>query len=192
MNRLGLVIALTVATTPALAQHAGHGAPPAPAAQAPTAQPYAGQQARNISSLSPEDVQGFLDGRGMGLAKPAELNGFPGPMHVLEHDKDLALTDAQRAKVKASMDAMKAKARALGKRYVEAEKAVDDAFRANAGAQRIAARVVVANKLLGDIRMAHLAAHLEITPLLSAQQRSKYAELRGYTGGAHDPSKHKH
>jgi hypothetical protein len=47
-------------------------------------QPYAGQQDRAIAGLSADEVKAFLDGRGMGLAKPAEVNGYPGPMHVLE------------------------------------------------------------------------------------------------------------
>jgi hypothetical protein len=186
MKRFVLAGFLGLIAAPALAQHAGHGV-----AQPPNLQPYAGQQSRAVSSLSADDVQGFLEGRGMGLARSAELNGFPGPMHVLEHDKDLALSATQRARVKAVMDDMKAKGRVLGQRYVDAEKAVDDAFRAKAGAKRIAARVAAANRILGDIRMAHLAAHLEITPLLTAAQLTKYAELRGYAGGRHDPSTHK-
>jgi Spy/CpxP family protein refolding chaperone len=161
--------------------HGQHGEAP------PAAQPYAGQQAHTITSLSADEVQGFLEGRGMGLARPAELNGFPGPMHVLELDKDLALTDVQRAKLKASMDAVKAKTRALGLRYIAAEQAVDEAFRVNAGPKVTAARVATASKLRGDIRYAHLAAHLEITPLLTASQRARYAELRGYQ----DHGKHK-
>ena len=50
-----------------------------------------------MASLSDEDVQGFLDGRGMGLAKSAELNGHPGPMHVLELAEELKLTAEQRS-----------------------------------------------------------------------------------------------
>src|SRR5262245_35073714 len=77
------------------------------------AQPYAGQQTRVVASLSDEDVRGFLDGRGMGLAKAAELNGHPGPMHVLELADELRLTPEQRALVTTAFDRMKAKARRL-------------------------------------------------------------------------------
>jgi Spy/CpxP family protein refolding chaperone len=171
--------------TPATAQHGGHsGHQPATAPQS-NLQPYAGQQSRAVASLSAEEIQGYLEAHGMGFAKSAELNGYPGPMHVLELDKELALTDAQRARVKAVMDAMKAKGRALGAKYVAAETAVDAAFKANAPARVIARRVAAAETLRHHIRMAHLAAHIEITPLLSADQRKRYAELRGY-GGAHE------
>jgi hypothetical protein len=160
-------------------------------AQSPHAQPYAGQQARNIASLSDEEVQGFVGGKGMGLARPAELNGYPGPMHVLELGNELGLTLEQRQLLKAAFDRMKAKAMDLGAQYVAAERALDEAFKSHADAAVIASRVVEANRLLGEVRLSHLAAHLEITPLLTPQQRARYAELRGYAASkAHGNHKH--
>jgi Spy/CpxP family protein refolding chaperone len=147
-------------------------------------QPYAGQEARAIKALSEDEIRGYLSGAGMGLAKSAELNGFPGPMHVLELERELKLTADQKTRVKASMDAVKAKARDLGTKYVEAERAIELAFRDNAPEAVIRARVDDAARILADLRHAHLAAHIEITPLLSAEQRTKYAELRGYTAGS--------
>jgi hypothetical protein len=52
---------------------------------------------RRIKALSAEDVDGLLTGRGLALARAAELNGYPGPMHVLEHADALGLTGEQRA-----------------------------------------------------------------------------------------------
>jgi Spy/CpxP family protein refolding chaperone len=148
------------------------------------AQPYAGQQLRVVASLSDEDVQGFLDGRGMGFARSAELNGHPGPMHVLELADELHLSPEQRRQVKAAFDRMKAKARELGEAYVKAEKAVDRAFKSGmASAEEVAARVAEANRLLGEVRLSHLLAHVEITPVLTPGQRARYVELRGYAGG---------
>jgi Spy/CpxP family protein refolding chaperone len=145
-----------------------------------------------VASLSDEDVKGFLDGRGMGLAKAAELNGHPGPMHALELAEELKLTPEQRQLVKAAFERMKAKARALGEAYVMAEKAVDQAFKAGtADAAEVAARVIEANRLLGEVRLSHLQAHVEITPVLTPQQRARYAELRGYAGSStHQHHKH--
>jgi Spy/CpxP family protein refolding chaperone len=157
-----------------------------------TAQPYAGQQTREVASLSTEEQQGFLDGRGMGLAKAAELNGHPGPMHVLELADELRLTPEQRQLVVAAFERMKAKATALGGAYVMAEQAVDQAFKTGtADASEVAARVAEANRLLGEVRLSHLLAHVEITPILTPEQRARYAELRGYAGGpAHERHKH--
>lgn len=37
-----------------------------------------------LQALTPEEVEQYRAGAGMGYAKAAELNHFPGPMHVLE------------------------------------------------------------------------------------------------------------
>jgi hypothetical protein len=56
----------------------------AAAAASPSVSPYAGQAGREIKALSREEVEGLLAGQGMGYAKAAELNRYPGPAHVLE------------------------------------------------------------------------------------------------------------
>ena len=40
--------------------------------------PYVGQESREIKALSPQEISDYLSGKGMGLAKAAELNGYPG------------------------------------------------------------------------------------------------------------------
>ena len=79
----------------------------APAA-AETHHPYAGQEKRGIKALSDVEIGDLMAGRGMGLARAAELNGFPGPMHVLEHEKALSLTQAQRAAIAGRIQAARA------------------------------------------------------------------------------------
>jgi Spy/CpxP family protein refolding chaperone len=177
---ISVAIAVAIAASAALAQHrGGH-----------HAQPYAGQQTREIASLSPEELEGFLQGRGMGLARSAELNGYPGPMHVLELDKALGLTADQRRRVQDVFDRMKVKATEVGRKYLAAERALDAAFKSGSADQAtVAALVAEAHRLLGEVRLAHLAAHIEIRPLLAPEQRARYAELRGY---AHDKGHNKH
>lgn len=63
--------------------------------------PYTSQQDRSIKALSSERIAGLQAGRGLGYAKAAELNGFPGPKHVLELAEELALSDDQRARTRA-------------------------------------------------------------------------------------------
>jgi hypothetical protein len=58
--------------------------------------PYAGQQGRSIKALSDDDIVALRKGEGMGMAKAAELNGYPGPAHVLQLASQLGLTEAQR------------------------------------------------------------------------------------------------
>lgn len=175
----GALFATAIASPPG---HRGpHAAAPASNTAAP---PYAGQHARPVTSLSAEDVQALLEGNGWGLAKPAELNGYPGPSHVIEHAAELKLTDAQRQSVQSAYDKMKAKAVDLGARYVAAERAIDEAFRTGMTAVELQRRVTEAERLRAALRLAHLGAHIEITPLLTHEQRQRYAELRGYAGNA--------
>jgi hypothetical protein len=92
-----------------------------PAAYGQHAQPYTGQQTRSIKALSDDEVKQYLSGAGMGYARAAELNRFPGPMHVLELADKLGLTAAQRAQTEALMKMHKDEARELGRKVVEAE-----------------------------------------------------------------------
>ena len=68
--------------------------------------PYAGQQARAIKALSDDDIAALRAGEGMGMAKAAELNGYPGPVHVLALAAQLGLTEDQRHGVQAIFDRM--------------------------------------------------------------------------------------
>jgi hypothetical protein len=61
--------------------------------------PYAGMQSRQIKALSDQQIADLRAGRGMGLALAAELNGYPGPSHVLELADQLGLSPEQRSKV---------------------------------------------------------------------------------------------
>ncbi|MFC3612605.1 hypothetical protein ACFORG_02430 [Lutimaribacter marinistellae] len=156
-------------------------------------QPYAGQEGREIASLSAEDVAALLDGQGWGLAKPAELNGYPGPAHVLELSDALELSEAQAARVKEIFDRMKNEARALGAEYVEAEEHLSRMFRmGHANAGMLDAQLSASAEALAQLRAVHLKAHLATTPVLSEAQLTAYAKLRGYDGAAHGGHGHGH
>ena len=90
----------------------------APPVLASETTPYAGLETREIATLSEKDVDDLLAGRGWGFALAAELNGYPGPAHVLELAEELALTETQRVEVQAIFDAMNARARVLGAEFV--------------------------------------------------------------------------
>ncbi|MGI9411825.1 MAG: Spy/CpxP family protein refolding chaperone [Hyphomicrobiaceae bacterium] len=159
--------------------------------------PYAGQQVRDIKSLSAQDVAALRAGQGWGLAKSAELNGYPGPLHVLQLADSLALSHRQRVQVRAIFDAMQASAKAVGQEYLAAERAVDRAFADGAAtAQAISRLTASAGRLRAKLRAVHLAAHIETTPLLTPHQRARYESLRGYAGkdgrGHQHQGTHKH
>ena len=153
--------------------------------------PYAGQQAREIKALSPEEIGQYLSGAGMGYAKPAELNGYPGPMHVLENADGLALTPEQRKQTTALMQAHKEDAKAIGAKLVAAERELDALFRSKT-AERAALEKAVsaAAQMQASYRLSHLETHLRMRDLLTPEQIAKYDVLRGYAGGSSDQQQH--
>jgi Spy/CpxP family protein refolding chaperone len=174
-----LLAAVSAAALPVLAQadasHSHGHAPPT------AAQPYAGQQLREIKALSAQEQQDWLDGKGIGLAKTAELNGYPGPLHVLENAAALSLSATQREAAARLMAAHKADVKALGKQLIEAEQALDDAFRRGVpGDSQVSRLTQEVGTLQARIRAAHLQTHLAQTALLQPEQVALYQRLRGY------------
>ena len=150
--------------------------------------PYAGEDGRPIAALSAADVAALERGEGWGLARPAELNGWPGPAHVLELGEEMALTAEQVAEIEAIWAGMNAEAQAVGAELIAAEAALDAAFAArDVDAARLVALTAAAEDARARLRVVHLAAHLETAPTLSPRQVAIYAERRGYGAqeGAH-------
>lgn len=147
------------------------------------ASPYAGQQTREIKALSPAQTTDLLAGKGMELAKAAELNGYPGPMHTLELATQLELSTEQKQASETLMNRHKAQARDLGAQLVQAERALDQAF---ASRQIDAARLTAHTERIGQLqallRKSHLETHLQQSALLTPEQIARYAQLRGYAG----------
>ncbi|MGK6306161.1 Spy/CpxP family protein refolding chaperone [Variovorax sp. DT-64] len=143
--------------------------------------PYAGEQQRAIKALSEKDIADLQAGQGMGLAKAAELNGYPGPAHVLEHADALQLTATQRERSKALFDSHKAIARELGRNLMEAERALDEAFASKRiDPASLNAMTAEIGRRSARLREEHLSTHLAQTAILSAEQIRRYAQLRGY------------
>lgn len=146
-----------------------------------TASPYAGEQTRPIKALSVPDIDGLLSGQGAGYAKAAELNGYPGPAHVLELKERLHLDAAQVTATESLMTAHKARARELGAALVAAERRLDALFadrRADSAGVDGATHEV--GLLQARLRAEHLNTHLTQTALMSAEQVRQYGVLRGY------------
>jgi Spy/CpxP family protein refolding chaperone len=143
--------------------------------------PYAGQQARGVKALSDDEVNGYLAGAGMGFAKAAELNGYPGPMHSLEHAAALSLTPAQRAALEGLMHRHKEEARQLGEDVVRLEKELDALFATRAATPAaIDAKVAQIAAATGRVRASHLKTHLKTAELLTPDQIERYKAVRGY------------
>ena len=171
VQRFFLVIAIVGIPSELLAQDHEHQSP------------YVGLETRDIKALSGEEIEGLLNGQGMSLALPAELNGLPGPRHVLDMKIELRLTENQVEQVQQVFDAMSGAARQSGAKIVEFERQLDRGF---------AERSITEDSLddiLGHLaieqahlRAAHLKAHLSLVPILTDDQRAHYNRLRGYEG----------
>ena len=143
--------------------------------------PYAGLEQRAVKALSEQQVADLRAGRGMGLALAAELNGYPGPLHVLELADQLELSGELRTRMRELFDAMKTEAVPMGETLIAQEAALDRAFAERSiSADTLAALTAQIGETQGRLRAIHLKYHLTTADLLSPHQRHRYAELRGY------------
>lgn len=184
--RFAIVSALALFPLVAQAQHAPHrhGAP------------YSGLERRDIKSLSNEDQADLRRGAGWRLALPAELNGHPGPSHVLEFKVELALSDQQVEAVSRIFEQMRQDAVAEGERFIAAEQAVETLFRERSIDEATLRRAIGASEASrARLRLIHLLAHLATPAQLTEAQIARYKQLRGYGSdpcaavpAGHDPS----
>jgi Heavy-metal resistance len=152
---------------------------------APAQSPYAGMQTRSIKALSTQQIDDLRAGRGMGLALAAELNGYPGPAHVLELSDRLALSPTQKERIQKLFESMKVESAPIGARLIEQEGALDQQF-ASRSITPDTLKDATANigATQAELRNAHLKYHLETAQILSPDQMKQYADLRGYTSDA--------
>ena len=151
--------------------------------------PYAGMQTRGIKALSDSQIGDLQAGRGMGLALPAELNGYLGPLHVLELADKIGLSAEQRGKVQQLFDAMKAEAVAVGVKLIEQEAELDRQFAGRTiTPETLKSLTAQIASTQGQLRETHLKYHLSTVSLLNPHQIAQYTQLRGYAG--HAPAGH--
>jgi Spy/CpxP family protein refolding chaperone len=173
-------ITLSILATPALAQ--SH------------ASPYAVFADRNVKALSGQQISDLRAGRGMGLALPAELNGYPGPSHALELADKLQLTATQREGMQRLFTQMKADAIPLGEQLIAQESELDRQFsKRTVTAASLEASVNRTGATQAALRHAHLKYHLATLEVLTPSQVADYQRLRGYASPAgHGGHQRKH
>lgn len=166
----------------------------ATSAIAQQAQPYGGLRLRPVKALSNEQVADLRAGRGMGLALAAELNGYPGSLHVIELAAPLALSGAQRERAQALFAAMKAETVPLGEALIAAEVDLDRQFAARTVTPAsLSAATDAIGAAQSRLRAAHLKYHMAMLEALTPEQVKRYGELRGYATAAptgHMPGMH--
>lgn len=143
---------------------------------------YAGEQKREIKSLSKNDIAELKRGGGWGFAKPAELNGVPGPAHLLEMKGKISLSDSQIISIEKIHKKMLSEAIPLGKKYINAERILDQIFVSKTYNKEILlSSIKKIEQIRARLRFVHLSKHLETVKILSDKQISLYNKLRGYS-----------
>ncbi|MEM7195134.1 MAG: hypothetical protein AAF402_09300 [Pseudomonadota bacterium] len=160
------------------------------------ASPYAGQEDREIKNLSGSDIAELKRGGGWGLAKAAELNGVPGPVHLLELKDEIKLSPNQVSIITQVFEEMRVEAIAKGERLIALERELEQNFSQRTITQdSLRALLDQIGVARSELRYVHLAAHLRMDDILAAEQVEQYNRLRGYTSAnpcsqipkGHDP-----
>jgi hypothetical protein len=142
---------------------------------------YAGMQSRSIKALSEQQIADLRAGKGISLALPAELNGYPGPAHALELAGPLGLSEEQKLKTQKLFEQMQAEARALGEQVISSEYELDRLFKDNkANAASVQEATAKSAQIQGRLRASHLRYHLSMMDVLTPAQVASYNKLRGY------------
>lgn len=153
--------------------------------------PYAGQENREIKALTTQEIEGYLNGMGMGLSLVAELNHYPGPRHVLELADQLELSDQQIEQTQALFNQMKKKAMTIGETYIAKERELNKMFETeNVSSSTVDSLVVEIGKIKGTLRATHISTHIEMRNILTSEQIKQYDKLRGY--GSDNTTEHSH
>lgn len=183
MKNWPLALGMLFAAVPGLAQHAPGDAPPAmhDNSHGHGMSPYGGMQQREIKALSERQLADLRAGKGMSMALPAELNGYPGPAHALELQGALGLNEGQQRKTQQLFARMQDETKLLGQQMIAAEYELDRLFRdTKADAASVEDATAKAALAQGRLRAAHLKYHLEMREVLTPAQIARYDELRGY------------
>jgi hypothetical protein len=143
---------------------------------------YAGEEKREIKSLSEADIEELKNGRGWGLAKAAELNGVPGPVHLLEMKEEIDLSAKQIRKIEDIYRRMKKEAIPLGLELIELERELNNHFANRTITDELLHQILQRiAEVYRQLRYAHLSTHLKTPDILKSEQITLYNKLRGYS-----------
>lgn len=133
------------------------------------------------TGLSNGEIEDLRKGAGMGLARPAELNSYPGPLHVLALANELELTEEQLAQTNEIFSIMNHDAVELGEQVITLEQTLYRRFNhAHIDEVVLADLTSEIAELRGELRRTHLRAHLSMREILDPNQIERYDSLRGY------------
>jgi Spy/CpxP family protein refolding chaperone len=130
-----------------------------------------------------ERAEGLRAGLGMGLAKSADDNGYPGPRHVLDMADKLVLSAEQRSRIAVTVAKMTAEAIPAAESTLKAEAALERLFVSKtATLQNIDEAAQLAGRRQVALQVIHLKYHLQVREILTPGQIAAYDALSGRTG----------
>lgn len=142
---------------------------------------YSGEEQRLIKSLSADDIKQLEQGKGWGLAKAAELNGMPGPVHILQMKDEISLSIEQENKIKDLFSNMRIRAVPLGIKLIQLEKNLNNSFvKKSIDKSSLLQQLSDIAEVKKQLRYVHLSTHLETPHILNQHQIHQYNRLRGY------------
>lgn len=133
-----------------------------------------------LKSLTDEEYSGFKFGLDMGMGRVAELNNYPAPGEVMKMGQKLGLSATQKSQLNKILDAWRFKTREMGGFILAQETKLNSLFAA--GKATDGAVIYYTNKIglyLGELRNAHLQAHLKTRNTLTREQIRKYYQIKG-------------
>ena len=150
----------------------------------PTPSAYVSLLDSEIRGLDQDTIEGYLTGKGLGQALPAELDGYPGPRHTIDMAEELELTEEQLAQVQALFDDMQSAVIPLGDKYLESVAELELAFREGTITDEyLQSQLENITGIEAQMRYVHLSTHLATIDILSHDQIMQYNMMRGYGDG---------
>jgi hypothetical protein len=134
-----------------------------------------------IKGMAMKDFEAFRDGKPMNFTRVAELHHYPAPATVLRFTRELKLSQNQVIQVKDINAYLQRKVLEMGRIILEEEKKLDDLFisgKVESGS--LIYRTQQYGLYQGELRNAHLQAHLKTRAVLTKDQVKKYDHLCGY------------
>jgi Spy/CpxP family protein refolding chaperone len=137
-----------------------------------------------LGGMSDAEKEALRAGQGLGAGRIAMQAGYPGPRHVLEMGDELELTAGQKEKIGTIYAEAKASFAKLGAELVEKEEALEAMFASGdvdvGDMKKLSAEI---GERQGELRAAHLAAHVRTKEALTAAQLEKLSSMAGAHGG---------
>jgi len=167
--RTGLIVTFLLlpilSITRAQHSHQGHTAP------------TGAQQAQHHAFLD-QEREALERGEGFGMAMPADRNGYPGPLHVLDLKSELKLSSEQEKAMQKLFARMKEQALAGGRDVLQAEQRLEEMFAQQRPEAELRQQTRRIADLRAELRWVHLQTHLAARKILTQAQVATYQHLR--------------